>query len=322
MQLQILVPQYKEDEKIVKCLLDSIAMQQYINFNEIQVLICNDGTDVLLSEEFLNSYNFSIGYIKAKHKGVSATRNLLLKKESAKYVMFCDADDCFISTIAISTLYAYMQQDFDIINSCFTESVIKDNVLMYYNHEDDYTFVHGKLFKRSYLIDNNLFFDPELTFDEDSKFMFLAFLNTRKTGYVKTPFYMWKFREGSVARANTDNTITHHTTLIDNYDYGIEHMLIANKRYDEAGSFTLSCLIQTYGILYARNENWLSDKFKEYREAITEKIKAFYNKYKDYYIKSAEKLFDSRYKELDNKYRFKKFENVISYNDWIKSLNE
>ena len=192
----------------------------------------------------------------------------------------------------------------------------------YYGIKGYFPAVWLNVYNRKFIIDNNLFFDPELTFDEDSKFMFLAFLNTRKIGYVKTPFYMWKFREGSVARANTDNTITHHTTLIDNYDYGIEHMLIANKRYDEAGSFTLSCLIQTYGILYARNENWLSDKFKEYRDAITEKIKAFYNKYKDYYIKSAEKLFNSRYKELDNKYRFKKFENVISYDDWIKSLNE
>ena len=44
MKLSILIPQYKETEEQVKPLLDSIALQQNIDFNEIEVVIVNDGT--------------------------------------------------------------------------------------------------------------------------------------------------------------------------------------------------------------------------------------------------------------------------------------
>ena len=50
MKLQILVPQYKETDEVVKPLLDSIALQQGINFDDIGVVIVNDGTDVRLSK--------------------------------------------------------------------------------------------------------------------------------------------------------------------------------------------------------------------------------------------------------------------------------
>ena len=55
MKLQILIPQYKETDKIIKPLLDSIAIQQSIDFREIGVIICNDGTDVRLSDQPIRS---------------------------------------------------------------------------------------------------------------------------------------------------------------------------------------------------------------------------------------------------------------------------
>ena len=60
MKLQILVPQYNETDEIIKPLLDSIALQQNVDFGEIGVIICNDGTDVYLSDELLTGYPFRI----------------------------------------------------------------------------------------------------------------------------------------------------------------------------------------------------------------------------------------------------------------------
>ena len=62
MKLQILITQYKETEEVIKPLLDSIAIQQGIDFAELNVVICSDGGEVLLSTDFLESYNFSIEY--------------------------------------------------------------------------------------------------------------------------------------------------------------------------------------------------------------------------------------------------------------------
>jgi glycosyltransferase involved in cell wall biosynthesis len=99
MKLQILIPQYKETDEVVKPLLDSIALQQNVPFDEIGVIICNDGSGVYLSNELLNSYPFKVEYYKEPHRGVSATRNACLDHATADYVMFCDADDMFKASL-------------------------------------------------------------------------------------------------------------------------------------------------------------------------------------------------------------------------------
>ena len=55
MKLQILIPQYKETEDIIKPMLDSIEVQQSINLNDIGVIIVNDGTDVHLDQHSLTA---------------------------------------------------------------------------------------------------------------------------------------------------------------------------------------------------------------------------------------------------------------------------
>ena len=95
MKLQILIPQYNETDEIIKPLLDSIAIQQNVDFNEIGVIIVNDGSGILLSDKLLMKYPFKIEYYIEAHRGVSATRNACLDHATAEYVMFCDADDMF-----------------------------------------------------------------------------------------------------------------------------------------------------------------------------------------------------------------------------------
>jgi len=69
MRLQILIPQYNETDDIIKPLLDSIALQQNVPFDEIGVIICNDGTAVHLSPSLLSSYPFKIEYHLEPHRG-------------------------------------------------------------------------------------------------------------------------------------------------------------------------------------------------------------------------------------------------------------
>ena len=46
MKLQLLIPQYNEDESVVKNMLDSLKVQQSVDFNDFEVLIGNDGSDI------------------------------------------------------------------------------------------------------------------------------------------------------------------------------------------------------------------------------------------------------------------------------------
>ena len=155
-KLQILVPQYKETEDIIKPLLDSIEVQQNVDLaNDIGVIIVNDGTDVHLSEDFLKRYSFPIEYHLNEHKGVSATRNACLDHATADYVMFCDADDMFYNACGLYIIFREIENGgFDSLVSAFIEES-RDPVTkepLYINHDMDSTFVHGKVHCRKYLL--------------------------------------------------------------------------------------------------------------------------------------------------------------------------
>lgn len=101
MTVQILVNHYNEEQKIIKRFLDSLAVQTNVNF---EVLIASDGGQIKLSKEFLDQYNFLISYAYLPHSGVCNTRNILLHKATADYIMFCDIDDMFFKSNGLSSL--------------------------------------------------------------------------------------------------------------------------------------------------------------------------------------------------------------------------
>ena len=228
MKLQILIPQYKETEEIIKPLLDSISLQQNVDLkNDIGVIIANDGTDVKLSKEFLNSYPFKIDYLECEHKGVSATRNACLDKATADYVMFCDADDMFCNVCGLWIVFREMENGgFDSLVSVFIEELkLQDtNQITYINRELDGTFVHGKIHKRKYLLDNNIRWNDSLTIHEDSYFNCLCQRLSENVKYCQTPFYLWKWRDNSVCRRDPkyilktyNNMLDSNTALVDEF---------------------------------------------------------------------------------------------------------
>ena len=203
MKLQLLVPQYRETDEILKPLLDSVAIQQNVDFSEIGVIICNDGSDVYLSDDFLKSYPFIIEYYKEPHKGVSATRNACLDHAVADYVMFCDADDMFFNACGLWILFREMGNGvFDSLTSLFLEEtrIQGTKQVTYINHAMDSTFVHGKVHRRRYLLEKSIRWNPDLTIHEDSYFNILCQNLSNNVKYCESPFYLWRWRDESVCR--------------------------------------------------------------------------------------------------------------------------
>ena len=77
-KLDILITHYKEDFSVVKPLLDSIALQQNVDFNEVGVIIVNDGDEVVFDKKLFEGYPFTIEYYIEEHGGVSHARNKCL----------------------------------------------------------------------------------------------------------------------------------------------------------------------------------------------------------------------------------------------------
>jgi len=67
--LDIIIPQYKESEEMIKPLLTSIENQVGVKNTAFQVTIVNDHTDHKLSEAFLKSFNYPIQYLETPENG-------------------------------------------------------------------------------------------------------------------------------------------------------------------------------------------------------------------------------------------------------------
>lgn len=232
-KLQILVPQYKEDESVIKTLLDSIEIQQCVDLkNDIGVIIVNDGSDVVLSQEFLDKYTYPIEYHLNEHKGVSATRNALLDYATAEYVMYCDSDDLFFNACGLWMLLREMEKGFDSLLSVFLEeSHIRDTgEVRFVTREKDNVFVHGKVHRRQYLIDQNIRWNEDLTIHEDSYFNTLCQTLSDKVVYMTSPFYLWKWRDASVCRHDPKYRLKTYNNLLDSNDALVDEFLRRGMR--------------------------------------------------------------------------------------------
>ena len=267
MKLQILIPQYKETDEIIKPLLDSIAIQQSVDFNEIGAIIVNDGSDVHLSKEFLDSYPFKIEYYLEEHRGVSGTRNSCLDHSTADYVMFCDADDMFYNACGLWIIFREIdsKEGFDSLVSVFIEEsrIPETNEITYVNHEMDSTFVHGKVHRRKYLINKNIRWNPDLTIHEDSYFNIQCQNLSKNVKYCQTPFYLWKWRDDSVCRHDPKYILKTYSNMLDSNEALIREF-IKRGMTDKAKFYVVFMIFDAY---YTMNKpEWINQENQEYRD--------------------------------------------------------
>jgi glycosyltransferase involved in cell wall biosynthesis len=284
MKLQILIPQYKETDNIIKPLLDSIAIQQGVDLiNDIGIIIVNDGTEVHLSNNLLNSYPFKIDYYLHEHKGVSATRNACLDYATADYVMFCDADDMFYNACGLYIIFREIDKnEFDSLVSVFIEEVHKTTEPgpSYITHPVDSTFVHGKVHRRQYLIDKNIRWDETLTLHEDGYFNCLCQRLSNNVKYCQTPFYLWRWRDDSVCRSGGDFVLRTYDHLLDS-NTALVNEFIRRNMYKEAQFYAVGMIYNAYFTL--NKDEWLTNDTYEHRLKVEKRFQKFYNDFKYLY---------------------------------------
>lgn len=288
MKLQILIPQYKENDSVLKPMLDSIALQQNVDFSEIGVIIVNDGSDVFLSDTLINSYPFKIEYYKEEHKGVSGTRNSCFDHATADYVMFCDADDMFYHACGLFIIFREINNGgFDTLMSAFTEETRdpKTKEVVYINHDQDMTFVHGKVHRRKFLINNNIRWNDNLTIHEDSFFNCLCLkIADPNTGakYCPMSFYLWKWRDESVCRHDPKYILKTYNNMLDSNTELVKEFL-DRRRENNAIQFATTMIYDAYFTM--NKDEWLNQENQEYRNAVELRFKQYYKDFKYLYEK-------------------------------------
>ena len=289
MKLQILIPHWQERPEEMEPLLDSIALQQGIDMAEVGVIIAHDGPDASpLPAEWHERYPFEIEHVQADKGGVSHTRNAALDAATADYVMFCDADDMFCDVCGLHVIFREMEIGFDTLVSCFREESRdpEDKTKpLYINHDMDSTFVHGKVHRRGYLIDNGIRFNDNLTVHEDSYFNILAQNLTENAKYCPMPFYLWRWRDESVCRHDPDYILKTYNNMIDSNDALVDEF-VRRMREDKANFYVGFMVFDAYYLM--NKPEWRDKTHADYRRAVEACFSEYWAKHKGQFGKLTE----------------------------------
>ena len=289
----ILVPYYNEGEEVIKPLLDSIKFQQNIDFNEIEVVICKDGEDGQgLSQEFLDSYPYDIQYHIEPKGGVSQMRNQAFNYSTGEYVAWCDCDDQYYHCLAFwfikretTTPMQVMINNvptnvngFDALYSVFLEEGRNPQTgeTYFIDRKDGFQFIHGKVFKRSFIVNNNIHFFPECTIHEDNVLNLQVQACTQNIKWCPVPFYLWKWRDNSVCRRDPLYIKKTYPDLIKSSNYSLE-WLTNKSKFDKAREVVASITLDAYYTFC--HPSWKTIETQEYRDGAERYFAEYFKKW-------------------------------------------
>lgn len=286
-KLSLLIAHYKEDVPTIKRLLDSIALQQNVDFSNIEVIIGNDGDEMTLSNEFLNQYPFTIFYRVYDKRGISACRNRLLEEASGDYIQWIDGDDCFFNIVALWMVMREIENggEFDaLVENFICEIKRPDNGQIDYQEMqmNGQQFVHGKVYRRKFLIDNEICFRenyPDKDVHEDHVIMAMVRSLTQNIKYNPVASFLWANNENSVSRK--DPYYLQHTTkyLLMNNSWVLEKLYKKGK-LQELRETAYSMFVDIYYSLC--EDKWLEASTKADRDECEGYFKFYYEKYHKY----------------------------------------
>lgn len=223
MNISIIIPIYNTEKYLKEC-LDSIYN---LKMEKIEIILINDGS-VDRSLEIIKKYKekekIETKIINQKNQGLSASRNTGIKNAKGKYLLFIDSDD-FVNTekleiflkegikekadILMGNSLSYYNKN-DIIKDYYSEKLLGIGCESGYFYIENrvkekcwYMGVCRNLYKKEFLLKNNLFFKEKLLY-EDNLFSLITFSKAKKVKYSKEYFYYYRqVREGSITNKKT-----------------------------------------------------------------------------------------------------------------------
>lgn len=228
--ISVIIPVYNVEKYLKKC-LDSIICQTYKN---LEIICINDGsTDSSL--EILQEYaqkDTRIKLINQENKGLGATRNIGLSVAEGGFVSFIDSDDWIDKDLYQNCIDKINQNTDVIVFGAYTVNLKNNktykgqyssknfknefNILKLFNI---YTVAWNKLYRKSFLLDNNIIFDTPKT-GEDQTFFIKVVLNTKNICILKKDLYYYiKYRNGALSNRKdyTDISTINNTYRIVEY---------------------------------------------------------------------------------------------------------
>lgn len=224
-KISIIVPVYNVEHELSRC-VDSILNQSYSN---IEVILVDDGsTDRCPS--ICDAFVMKDRRVRVIHKpngGLSSARNAGLREASGEWILYVDSDDYILNDSCERLIAVGAKYDCDIVSAdairefnggreymvhgslaegkCYPS---RDFIIKTVKPCEWYAPAWLNLYKRSFLIENNLFFVEGLL-HEDMEMQPRVFLAAKTVAYCAYPFYRYVDRASSIMNASkVDERVT------------------------------------------------------------------------------------------------------------------
>ncbi len=217
-EISIVIPVYNMEQYLETC-IKSVQLQDYEDY---EVIIVDDGsTDTSASiASRLAEQDSRIQLICKENEGVSIARNTGMDQATGKWIMFVDPDDTLQPNL-ISSLLSQIKDETDIVACCcnaFDEQTDEtdyffatDRTFVTFDEKKDlykqllssrygqpgavFTAIGvpwGKLYRREFLNEHCLNFNPRLRRYQDNLFNMYAFYYARIICYINQPLYNYR----------------------------------------------------------------------------------------------------------------------------------
>ena len=205
-KVSVIIPVYNSEKYIEKC-INSVLAQTYQNY---EIIVINDGSkdnSGKIMEQLQDKYPDKIKYIEQENMGVAKTRNKGIERATGDYIAFMDNDD-YIENDYLQTLIENSDNGhYDIVLCGYQRPNENGKIIKkLYVNENRWSWLlvtapWAKIYKKSYLIENNLkFLDNNI--GEDVYLNLQAYLLTDKVKAVNYIGYNWFFNTKSVSNSS------------------------------------------------------------------------------------------------------------------------
>ena len=214
-KISVCVAIHGVEKYLDKCLK---SLQNQNNFNDYEVLLLLDSPlegDVRVAQKYADSdKRFKIYNLDFKDQGL--VRNYGCKVAQGEYVYFVDGDDYLESNCLANFFEVIKKENPDIAISNYYLEKNGKKIKAFIHIKDNWHYktnckrakavasdikirgyVWNKIYRREFLLNNNLYSVPARYFIEDINFNFLTFLKARKIVTSEKYNYVYVFRKNS-----------------------------------------------------------------------------------------------------------------------------
>lgn len=277
--VSILLAAYNVEEYIEKC-LETVCNQTY---KHLEIIVVDDGSPDLSGEivEKIAKTDSRVKLIRQKNQGLSGARNTGLEHATGDFVTFVDSDDYLAYDFVEYLLSIYENTGADV---CLSENVFttkdliqvkEDNIKILTAEETVAEFLYprirmgvwNKLWKRSFLTENNFSFIPGQPTAEGLTFMTNAAQYINKSAIGKRKVYCY--------RLNNQNSATTSANVEKQGIGSLDAMNIIENRLDMSSEIIKNAMeYQKWSTsTYALRQIIDADAKSEYKELYKSLIK-------------------------------------------------